>query len=342
MTGGQLTRGPDNPLSEPGTATVSVIIPCHDRSEFVRSSVRTVLDQTHRPIEIIVVDDGSTEPVLDVAESELAEVTGITYHLLSTEENVGPGGAREVGRRRASGDYVCYLDSDDLWHPTKLAQQIDRLREVGADMCYTAVGVFAGRPDPTDAELRPRSDLAFDSVLPELLFGRPWSTSSVMWTRDAVARIGSWLPEWSWEDYAYDCRAGTLGSKVISCAEVLTYHRREGAAGQHVSEVPDDRSTISQGRCLLSMHRDLVSTDLLHEDRTRRRMAELLVRSAFACLDSGDQELAQRLLRTLRSRPFGPAVRVVAATLGVAALVLPSGPLKRTRIRLVRLVRRLA
>lgn len=96
-------------------AFFSVVIPSFNRSEMIIDAVNSVLGQTFRDYEIIVVDDGSTD---DTGEVLAKFADRITYY---KQVNSGVAAARNQGVALSTGCYVCYLDSDDLWHPEKLA-----------------------------------------------------------------------------------------------------------------------------------------------------------------------------------------------------------------------------
>ncbi|TCD15134.1 glycosyltransferase family 2 protein [Oricola cellulosilytica] len=101
--------------------SVSVVIPAHKRSAELPSAVGSVLRQTLPPDEIIIVDDGSTDGTFDVA-TELArgnELISVIKH----SKNLGGSAARNSGWHQAKGDWIAFLDSDDSWHPKKLAKQ---------------------------------------------------------------------------------------------------------------------------------------------------------------------------------------------------------------------------
>jgi|GEM_PF-4640849 len=105
-----------------GTTTrprISVVIPVHDRPIQIWKAVSSVLRQSMPVTEIIIVDDGSTRPV------ENAELQGqsVELRILRHAENAGAPAARNTGIEAASGDWVAFLDSDDAWHPEKLATQ---------------------------------------------------------------------------------------------------------------------------------------------------------------------------------------------------------------------------
>ena len=98
---------------------VSVIIPTYNRAKTVRNAIDSVLQQTYKNIEIIVIDDGSSDNTAQVLESYRNKVQIIQ------QENAGPSVARNRGIEIANGDIFCFLDSDDLWLPTKIERQVN-------------------------------------------------------------------------------------------------------------------------------------------------------------------------------------------------------------------------
>jgi glycosyltransferase involved in cell wall biosynthesis len=98
---------------------VSVIIPTYNMARFVSEAVRSVLEQTYPKYEVIVVDDGST----DATKDELDKFGDQIRYL--HQDNRGPSAARNLGIKIARGEYICFLDSDDLWLPNKLIVQHD-------------------------------------------------------------------------------------------------------------------------------------------------------------------------------------------------------------------------
>jgi tetratricopeptide (TPR) repeat protein len=111
---------------------VSIIIPTYNRSQLLRLTVESVLAQTYPNIEIIVVDDGSTDDTARVMEQYTGRITYIK------QDNQGPGGALETGFQGASGEYINFLDHDDLMMPTKIERQVqvlDSQPEIGLVHC---------------------------------------------------------------------------------------------------------------------------------------------------------------------------------------------------------------
>jgi glycosyltransferase involved in cell wall biosynthesis len=98
--------------------SVSVIIPTYNYGRFLTEAISSALEQTHPPLEIIVIDDGSTDDTADVAERFSAQVTYIR------QENAGVSAARNRGVAESSGELIAFLDADDIWEPTKLEKQV--------------------------------------------------------------------------------------------------------------------------------------------------------------------------------------------------------------------------
>lgn len=104
---------------------VSAIIPTYNRSNIVVEAIDSILSQTYRNIEIIVVDDGSTDDT-----RERLRRYGNRIRMIS-QQNAGPGIARNRGIAAARGELIAFLDSDDLWLPTKIERQVLQLQKAG-------------------------------------------------------------------------------------------------------------------------------------------------------------------------------------------------------------------
>ena len=110
-------------------AYVSVIIPTHDRPEWLRSSISSVLQQTFQDLEVIVIDDASTVPVDDV----IGSFHDTRIHYMRLEKSQGVAAARNVGLKHSQGKYIAFLDDDDSWLPPKLAKQVGLLDRSPSD-----------------------------------------------------------------------------------------------------------------------------------------------------------------------------------------------------------------
>lgn len=115
---------------------ISIIIPTYNRADLLPRALKSVIAQTYRDWECIVVDDGSTDATQEVLQEFVEQDSRIrAMH----QTNAGQGAARNAGIRVMRGDYIAFLDSDDEWLPEKLTQQVAVLtKEINADFCYTA------------------------------------------------------------------------------------------------------------------------------------------------------------------------------------------------------------
>ncbi len=185
---------------------ISVIIPTYNRADFLKEAVQSVLNQHYfrdqdkeRRFEIIVVDDGSTDTTAEVVRSFACDISYVY------QENRGVSAARNLGLQHARGDFIAFLDSDDLWKRGKIGIQMSLMNTVShAMMCYTEEiwirnGVFV---NPKKRH-RKYSGWIFDKVLPLCLI----SLSSALFRREVFEMIGSFdedLPVC--EDYDFGIR----------------------------------------------------------------------------------------------------------------------------------------
>ena len=115
---------------------VTVIMPSHNSERFIEESIDSVINQTFEEWELIVIDDASTDGTLHLLEEHRRKDERI--RIVPQEKNQGPAHARNVGLSQARGDFVAFLDSDDVWHPHKTAKQIAAMHYHHADISYTA------------------------------------------------------------------------------------------------------------------------------------------------------------------------------------------------------------
>ena len=118
---------------------ISVIIPTYNRKEKLPACVDSVLAQTYQNIEVLVVDDAST----DGTEELFREISDPRVKYLRYEENHGACYARNYGAERSDGELIAFQDSDDTWHPDKLEKQVRFLEETQVDMCFCGMNRIA-------------------------------------------------------------------------------------------------------------------------------------------------------------------------------------------------------
>ncbi len=193
---------------------VSVIIPAWNAARTVGETIRSALGQTHRPIEVVVVDDGSTDETAAVVSSFGAAVRYVR------QKNSGAAAARNLGIERSSGEFVALLDADDLWLPDKLERQVRTLRadrSVGAVQCGTTyvddgMNVLEVRTPPPRVSLW--EVLNFRGVVALM--------STLVIRRDCLAVAGVQRPEfegkdeWEWTmRLARHCGIGSVPDPLV-------------------------------------------------------------------------------------------------------------------------------
>lgn len=203
----QPTMGSLSPVNGPGTPVsglVSTIIPVYNRAAMLCEAVASVLAQTYRPIEIVIVDDGSTDDTASIAD-ELGRMHPEEIRVLH-QSNTGPGLAREAGRQAARGEFIQYLDSDDLLLPEKFERQVAGLRD--HPECGVSYGKTRfGKRDERAADVAwKRTGEEIASMFPSFLESRWWGTSTPLYRRRLTDAAGPWTDLCNEEDWDYDCR----------------------------------------------------------------------------------------------------------------------------------------
>jgi glycosyltransferase involved in cell wall biosynthesis len=211
---------------------VSVVIPTCDRPDAVGRAVRSALAQTHRALDVVVVDDCSSTPL--VLPDELTSDARVS--IVRLQERSGAGEARNVGVRASRGDLIAFLDDDDEWRPTKIERQLEILREHGdaADAVECGFDLWDGRhlilrylPDP-DRDLR------------KALLAKPYlQPSTVLLRRSAFEALGGFdrrltrVEDWElWVRFSESYRAAALPEALVDRqdsatdpAELLRWYR---------------------------------------------------------------------------------------------------------------------
>lgn len=186
---------------------VSTVIPVYNRPAMLREAVTSVLAQTWRPIEIIIVDDGSTDDTLQVADA-LRQQHPDEIRVIA-QRNAGPGRARQTGLEAAQGEFVQFLDSDDLLLPEKFSMQVQGLRDdppagISFGKCHTRIN-GERLPSPAQRTGEPQRQL-FPALLAEPL----WPTLVPLYRHAVLREIGPWPDRKQLEDWQYDAQAGAL------------------------------------------------------------------------------------------------------------------------------------
>lgn len=207
----------------------SIIIATKNGGRFLPRSIASIERQTEKNVEVIIVSDGSTDDTLSIAQN-LAK-TRPYIKIINLEKNVGPGLARNVGIKEASGNYVALLDDDDEWlDANKLKNQIEFLNE---NPDYVLVGSAETDFVDENGKLlfvhRPKTDNA--GIRAKILITNQFVASSVMFRKNNFEKVGGFPAMYLAEDYDLWLRLAKEG-KVANIEGCKTrYFRRSTGAG---------------------------------------------------------------------------------------------------------------
>lgn len=204
---------------------VSTIIPVFNRSAMLREAVASVLSQTWRPIEIIIVDDGSSDDTVHVAQDLQSQHPEIAHVL--RQKNAGPGVARQAGLEVAQGEFIQFLDSDDLLLPDKFERQINGLRgDTDADISYGKTYTQENGVRLAVASLR--TGEKHRKLFPALLEEPLWPTLTPLYRHVFLKKVGPWPGKKNLEDWEYDAQAGALNVSLHYVDEFVAETRNHG------------------------------------------------------------------------------------------------------------------
>lgn len=224
-------------------ARVSVVIPAYNAEAYIRESIDSALAQTHRDVEVVVVDDSSTDGTPRVLD---AYGSRIRPH---RQSNSGAATARNTGVQLATGEWIAFLDADDLWHPTKLQRQLEGLDRSWSYTNRTNFGLRGEVPVlQSDCTAMHDGDV-FVRLLSE---GNFITNSSVLIRRDLFLRLGGFTTQLrNAEDWELWLRVAEH-HPVAYCAEPLVRYRfhAAGKSRNHRAMAAARRSIV--GRALES------------------------------------------------------------------------------------------
>jgi glycosyltransferase involved in cell wall biosynthesis len=179
-------------MSFSGQDLVTVIIPSFNHAQYIEQSVKSILDQTYRNLELIVVDDGSTDDTM----AALAGFTDPRFRVVE-QENSGPSAAINHGLRLARGEFLALLGSDDIAEPGRIAGQVEVLQATRHSAVFSKPAVIdaEGIAQPNDDQVRifdslPEGNTAADHIRMLFYRGNYFCAPSACIRRAAVERVG--------------------------------------------------------------------------------------------------------------------------------------------------------
>lgn len=277
---------------------VSVIIPAFNAERYIRETLDSVLAQTYGDLEVVVVDDGSSDGTCEIVRGYGDPSTPLRAGpvRLIEQANAGPSAARNHGVREARGELVAFVDSDDLWMPEKLALQVplfDAEGRVALVYCHGERMAADGSPIPTPHLPKPTGRVFLD-----FLVRNHCPTSGVVVRRDVFQRFGGFPEDMVWaEDWHLWLRIARE-HEFAAVEQVLVRHRLHDTAltAQHDKAYRGARGVLETA---------LTESDGPEARAARRRgLHRLDLHQGLLLLGNGELRDARRCFgRAIRTRP---------------------------------------
>jgi len=295
---------------------VSVIIPTHNRAEFLESSIASVLNQTYDDFEIIVVDDNSIDRTHEVVKN----IKDGRIKYIRHNENCGPSAARNTAISFSTGEYIAFLDDDDEWVPEKLQKQVELLNKCAENIC----GIYSNRLVVDRLSNRiisasPRAEKLSGNLLYQLSMGSPIHTSTVLLRKRCIEKIGLFDETMSYmEDRDFWIRLSfNWDFEYIDKPLTTAYVHKQG----HLSENLEGQTAGREK--LLQRYKNLFNTD-------RKTWSKLhLLQGAQYCQMKNMKKGRKNILESIKIYPFN-----MKAYLHLFSSLLGSNAYQRLRMAL--------
>ena len=175
---------------------ISVIIPAYNNDRYLSEAVTSVLRQSYQNFEIFIIDDKSTDNTLSCARAFAEQ--DYRVRVIANHKNLGVAQSRNIGIEAADGDYIAFLDSDDIWMPDKLERQIAEMEINCLDLCYTAYGFMDAEGNISKKIYHVPQTTSLSEMLKENVIG-----CSTAVFRKHLSKQAKMREEYAHEDYVF-------------------------------------------------------------------------------------------------------------------------------------------
>jgi glycosyltransferase involved in cell wall biosynthesis len=276
----------------------SVVLPTYNRAHFLPDAIGSVIDQTYRPVELLVVDDGSTDDTREVVE-ELADRSDaeLTIRFLSQSKQGAPA-ARNLGLLNSRGEFIQFLDSDDIMHPQKLEVQIRILRSHREAEYAWADFHWAREKDFTAFNATHRNEYDIENVIQKAWIGT--GSAAEVWTglyrRSACRRIGPWNETLErWQDREYNFRFDCLNPKSVWSTAKL--YKNRGHDEGRIINARFESEGVSRGIHTVEVMQGVANDMEIDSLRVNLNLRGLYFQLAREALKSGTNSQVELTLR---------------------------------------------
>lgn len=207
---------------------VSILIPAYNSEQFIEKSLQSCLNQTYPSIEIIVIDDGSSDKTLEIAKEWEKHHKNI---LVFSQQNKGACAARNLALEKSTGEYVMFLDADNIISPNKVKEQMKLLTAANDDMAVATCPWDRFYNSIEDAQFPKLNvykdyDNGFDMLLDLWNHSEMFETACYLISRELAIKAGEWVVGLKKnQDGEYFSRVLTNASKILFCPQGKLYYR---------------------------------------------------------------------------------------------------------------------
>jgi len=291
---------------------VSIVVPTYNRGYCIEESLESALNQTYKNIEVIVVDDGSTDNTQEILNT-LARERKVKYFY---QENQGPSAARNLGVERAGGKYLAFLDSDDTWTEDKIEKQMKFLKENPQFKMVVSEGIGARELEGYSRRYRVGvgNDLVDkkEELIKAIFYARIWlCLVTILVEKDAFKRVGGFDEElFSGEDRFF--AMNFLTKYKIGFLEEVVFYR--GTQDDNLTNISDELQIEEKSKLLVEKSCD--QFEFIRENEANSWLASM---QAGHCIQSGNRMRSLKYI--FKAFRLNPMNRLTFKA--IAALMLP-------------------
>lgn len=240
---------------------VSVVIPTYNRKHVLARCIDSVLAQTYRNFEIVIVDDCSSDGTMEFIESEYGAMEDVNIVYVRNDENQGAGASRNIGVSYANGDYIAFHDSDDEWRHDKLEKQMTLFSECGQETGAVYSMFYMNGPaslafPPMDLDIAKKSGHLFHMLLCHPLIGM----ITLVVKKDVFLEVGGFNERLnSLEDYELTIRIAQKYVIMLETDVLATAYGSENSVGKR------NRDKIVTQCYIMDLYRDELALSGLKE-----------------------------------------------------------------------------
>lgn len=312
---------------------ISIVVPAYNRADLVRRCYESVVAQTYRPLEFLLVDDDSTDNTAEaVAGLQAAEQVRVVY--IKQPKNQGVSAARNAGVRQAQGRVIAFLDSDDVWFPQHLEKMVKKMGETSADVVFARAEIRESPDAPKSGRSNFGPTQLEEQRIHECLYYYNFVLPSVtIVNRDFFDRVGFFDEEpdiQHAEDWDIFVRAAKAGLVFAHLREVTGYYIVP-------AQVPEKKRLMMMRRSLfcLEKHSDYPFASEARKRFTRGYYLLLLgITLGYEC-----NEAKEAFYKAWRESWFSPLIGP-PSMIGMLLGRMPVGALSYGRRAIARLFRR--